>query len=324
MGSADLRRIDALLQLRAALLHFRQSTSGISSQLRARIDRAKTELDRRRRRLDVEIEALEDQVRSDDEDDGEDARRSLDDAYASRSDLREQARRLASAAARHDSAAASWLNALGTTVPAAAAFLAHKYNDASDYLKAGLSVGVGAVAVSDQPPFEIESEVADTSPRQYSMLTDPANATCADDLPVLPSGFSWISISRINRSELPPRDDFPKVSYETMRAGFERLWAELLPLVSATPAANRETFRKFDESHGRVDPMGFVHEESLAHLWDQFFEQRFGNNHIRITAGSDADPWGVDNGRHRIRVAQDLGWKYVPGRLVRFESKRKS
>ncbi|HSW29032.1 MAG TPA: hypothetical protein VLH75_05975 [Longimicrobiales bacterium] len=322
MGSADLRRIDALLQLRSALLRFRQSTSGVASGLRARLGRATADLERQRRRLEDEIQTLEERAGSDDDDERAAARRALAEAYASREDLRDQMRRLARASARHDNAAASWFHALESTVPGAAAFLAQKHAEASSYLQAGAPVGEASLSVADSSAAGFGAGIWSRSVRAGPVPMDPVGATRMEDLPDLPGGFSWIPISEIEESELPAADDFPKVSYATMRAGLNRLWTELIPMIGATPGADRRSCQEFDEAHGRTDPMGFVHEESLAHLWDQFFEERF-RNHIRVAFDSESGRWSVDNGRHRIRVARDLGWRYVPGELIRVESARR-
>lgn len=321
MATADLRRIDALLELRGGFLQFRQSTANIPSQLRARIEQAEGDLERRRRSIDAEIESLEEQARSDDDDARDDAQRALEEAHASRARVRAQQRKLSSAAARHVAAAAAWHRTLETTIPAATAFLAQKHTEAQDYLRAGVPA---AGAPADTSSSALGGTAAKLTCPEIpetlgGALAHPATAASPQELPALPAGFSWIPIDRIDQSELPTRADFKKgVSYDTMRVGLERLWAEMLPRVDASSNRSRELLREFDEVQGRIDPMGFVHEASLAHLWDQFFDPRFTGNHIRVIFETNLDRWTVENGLHRIRVARDLGWKFVPGRVATF------
>lgn len=313
MGSADLRSVDALLQLRGELLRFREATSGIVPAIRLRAQRAKEEIRQQLRRLDDEIDTLSDQIRfSDDDDDAYNARRELENARADRDLLRDRLRRLTQAASRHDAASTSWTATLSSAIPAAAAFLAQKHSEAMAYLQTvseGMPGGGSGLSQSSLSGGTAEIQ----APRPVDSFSDPVHAADPADLPPLPGGFVWIPITSINVSELPSTADYLKVGYGTMQDGLNRLWTELIPMVQQ--GADRSALQAFDEAHGRYDPMGFVHPESLAHLWDQFLERSF-HNHIRVTFETEQGRWSVDNGRHRIKAAQDLGWKYVPGEFV--------
>jgi hypothetical protein len=85
---------------------------------------------------------------------------------------------------------------------------------------------------------------------------------------------------------------------------------EIVPLLVDNPAANRATFEAFDEAHGRIDRMGFVHPSSLAHLWDQLLVRR--GNHIRIEFDERSGKWGIDNGRHRALRASGISENTSP------------
>jgi hypothetical protein len=321
MGAADLRRIDALLQMRNALIRFRDATGNIPAQVRVRIERAEVRLRRKLWHLEAEIRSRQ-ALLADCEDDDErsDIRQAIADVRIELDVLRDRCRSLATAIARYDRATGSWQRAIGKTLPAAAAFLGQKHADAVTYQRNALS---GSAASS----VEIEQRsIAATTAEQGAALPqadavasiDPASARSPDMLPGLPSGLTWVSIDWVDPSNLPTEADFRKgVTYAEMREGFQRMWREIIPLLIANPAANRATFEKFDDAHDRrIDRMGFVHPSSLTHLWDQLLDRRWGH-HIRIEIDEPTGQGSIVNGRHRVKVARDIGWHYVPAELVR-------
>lgn len=320
MGAAELRNVDALVHMRDALVRFRESTSNVSTQLRARVERAEAVLSRHRASLESEIEAQRSLLsESKDEDERREAGRALDEAYAALSVVRKRSRELARAVAHHSRVVTSWHNAIGTTLPAAAAYLAQKHAEATNYQRVALPGS--PVQSSIGGSAEVENAVCASSTGE-SLLAGPAHANSPDELPKLPSGFTWIPISQFDQSELPNRNDFKKgISPSDMANGLQRLWSELIPTLNANARPSRAVCEAFDEANGRVDPMGFVHPESLSNLWDVFFNRR---EHIRVTFDERTEKWSIDNGRHRVRIAKDLGWKYVPGELSRPNLKGKT
>jgi hypothetical protein len=316
MAGAELRKVDALLHLRDALIRFRDSTTSIPSQLRARIERAEAALARQTSFLQTEIQTQRAVLsESDDEDERDDAQRDLDEAIEQLSTTRARARTLAAAVARHNRVAASWQHTTGEKLPAATAFLAGRHAEAVGYQRVASSGG-------HRTHSSGASEHTVTGMQAIDGSADPMSADSPDDLPRLPEGFSWIPIGQFSRSELPGKGDFKKVGYLDMAAGLQRLWSELIPTLNGSDHTNRSVCERFDEANGRVDPMGFIHPESIANLWDKFFDPRF-KEHIRVTYDEATDRWGIDNGRHRIKAAGDLGWKYVPGELLRHSSEMK-
>jgi hypothetical protein len=314
MASADLRRIEALLHLRDALIRFRGATSNIASQIRARIEQAETTLAWQKSSLQAEIETQRAILaESNDDDESDDAQRALEAAYEKLAIVRERSRVFASTVARYNRGVGSWYRAIDEGIPAASAFLAGKYSEAVNYQRAGPFVGNKALSSG------LDGDPRASAKRVNALWSaDPANANSPDELPYLPEGFSWIPISQFSRSqELPAKDDFKKVSYDEMIAGLHRLWAELIPLLNNNDRPNRALCERFDEDNNRIDRMGFVHPESLASLWDWFFNPR---EHIRTTLDSKTGKWGIDNGRHRLKAASDLGWKFVPGQVVQYSS----
>lgn len=206
------------------------------------------------------------------------------------------------------------------TTPAACEFLTRKHSELEAYLAVlppfgGANPGSVGSGLARQPEGMVTEESAVPRPSiAQAAMPGPAEATL-ESLPALPTGLRWIPIASIALSDLPPIDDYKKVPYAEMRRGLQLLWTEMLPLLAQNPGAGREIFERWDREHRRIDRMGGVHPESLAHLWDKFFTRKY-SEHIRVTSQGSDTRLAVDNGRHRIRVARDLGWKFIPGEWV--------
>lgn len=141
-----------------------------------------------------------------------------------------------------------------------------------------------------------------------------AGATEAGLAP-LPVGFTWIPIDRAHPGvgDWPTPTDFRKgVSYEEVLDGTRRLHEEVLPIFGEHPNAGREVFEEFDRRNGRVSTTGLVRPDSLAHLYDQFFGE---HNRMVCWQRSQDGLYEFGNGRHRVRVAMDLGLKFVPAQV---------
>jgi hypothetical protein len=319
MSGADLRRVDALSQMRNALLRFRDATGAIPAQVRVRVERTHAQLQRKQGLLKTNIESLREQLTHCDDDERSEVRRAIADALNALDILRDRRRNLTAAIARHDRAAASWQRAIGNTLPAAAAFLAQKHAEAVAYQTL---TAPGFAASSGQllqfPTIAtLDDAVAGIAQARAVEPSDPIRATSPDALPSLPAGFNWVPIDWVDPLDLPTQADFRKVTYAEMREGLQRMWREIIPMLMSSPKATRATFEEFDEAQGRrIDRMGFVHPSSLAHLWDQLLDRRWGH-HIRIQCNERTGQWSIDNGRHRVKAALDLGWRYVPAELIR-------
>lgn len=139
-------------------------------------------------------------------------------------------------------------------------------------------------------------------------------AQVAEELPVLPEGYDWIPVALAHPEvgRWPEHEEFIKVSYDAMRAGTKLLHAEMVPLFQRHPGAGRDVFEAYDLAHGRTST-GLVHPQSLAHLYDQFFHP---HNMMRCRMRESDGLYEFENGRHRVRVAKDLGLRFVPAKIV--------
>ncbi len=124
---------------------------------------------------------------------------------------------------------------------------------------------------------------------------------------LLPAGFVWIPLDQISAADdLRPDERFHKVSREEVVAGFGMLEDVVLPAIGADPSIDAEHFRALDQSESRAG-----RRRTLA-----VYEAFFGQSAIALTRRQRDGKFGVTNGRHRIRVARDLGWSAVPVRFI--------
>ena len=320
MSAADLRRVDALQQMRNALLRYRDATGPIPVQIRIRVEQAQAQMRRKQGLLETELDSLRGQL-SHCEDDEERLvlRRAISDARIELDILRKRNGNLTTVVAQHNRAAASWQRAIGGMLPAAAAFLAQKHAEAVAYQNF-TTIGIDASAVHLPKQSTIANSgdsVTRIAEGRTAITADPKSAKSPDELPSLPAGFNWVPIDWVDPLDLPTQEDFRKgVTYTEMCEGLQRMWREIMPMLMSNLSVTRSTFEEFDEAQDRrIDRMGFVHPSSLAHLWDQLLDRRWGH-HIRIQFDERTSKWSIDNGRHRVKVARDLGWHYVPAELI--------
>ena len=137
-------------------------------------------------------------------------------------------------------------------------------------------------------------------------------------MPALPEGFEWFPIDGFADADLPGASDPSKgVTEGQMRRGIEKLWTEVMPLLQVEPThQQRARCEQFDREHNRVDRRGFVHPESVAAIWDAFFNTATSAQ-IRIELNPVSGNVTVTNGRHRIKEARALGWRFIPAQVIR-------
>jgi hypothetical protein len=125
----------------------------------------------------------------------------------------------------------------------------------------------------------------------------------------LPPGFRWIRLDQLSEQatrELPDEGDYRKVSQEAVRHGLELLRLEILPAIAQNPTVDSFYFEQVDQRAGR-DPA-----EGARSAYDAFF----GSESIAVDPTLDGEQWNITNGRHRIKIAQELGWPAVPARII--------
>lgn len=138
-----------------------------------------------------------------------------------------------------------------------------------------------------------------------------AAAATITDSP-LPAGFRWVRLDEISPQEmndLPPETDFAKVSYEEVKRGFEVLKDEVLPAIKQDPAnADSDYFWHADQRAGLDESNG------AQRVFNAFFGQ-VSKDYIHLDKKAGDPYFNITNGRHRIKVASDLGWTAIPAEI---------
>ncbi len=119
----------------------------------------------------------------------------------------------------------------------------------------------------------------------------------------LPKGFRWVNLSEIDFNDIPENLPFEKASAEEMKAGFKTLKDKILPMLQNNNI-NSDYFGNIDRVSGQQYRGG----------QQEVFQAFFGRTHIRLSRWSGEKKYNIDNGRHRIKIALELGWPSVPAR----------
>jgi hypothetical protein len=127
----------------------------------------------------------------------------------------------------------------------------------------------------------------------------------------LPGGFVWVRLDEIALDEelIHVRDasDFSKVAYDEMKIGAQRFVDHVLPLVHQDKSvATSEYFAELD----RKGSVPFA--DGMQRVFDAFLGRW---SPIYLCRGSEGGKYTISNGRHRIKIASDLGWLAVPAQV---------
>lgn len=119
------------------------------------------------------------------------------------------------------------------------------------------------------------------------------------------TGFQRIPIDKIDTRDLEhvkAPEDFHKVSHDEMIEGFNKLDQVVDPAVEN--GADGDYFRKLDQSEGLDRENGY----------QRVYEAFYGDDAIRVV--KDGDTYALENGAHRVTVAQETGRDTVPARVI--------
>ncbi|MCL0062522.1 hypothetical protein M1N62_06180 [Thermodesulfovibrionales bacterium] len=128
----------------------------------------------------------------------------------------------------------------------------------------------------------------------------------------LPDGYRWVSLNDIDQNEILKDIKFEKTSSERMKAGFHTLKDEILPALKEDPTRDGWYFADRDREAGRQYPDG------QQRVYDAFF----GQDHIRLERWEGDPYYGITNGRHRILITRELGWRSIPAKTIDVPRKR--
>ncbi len=294
-GEAKLVSVQVLRDLEDALANYSVRVTTALDGFDSEVQRCRRLLEDRRRQAEREVRHRQ-RVRDEIEEDGPgSAERMLADAEDKLAEIERCVREVDSAVASYRRMAARARDAGGDGVRKARTFLARKHSEAQAYL--GLS--------------NAQSSAGDGALRKVAARTTgdaaaPGGGEFAfTDVP-LPAGMRWVRLDDIRREDdLPKHEGFPKVSESEIREGFETLGQHILPFMKAHPGSTSSTFFELDQEAGKGYPSGL----------QRVFEAFFGSEPIVL----DTRPEGglsVTSGRHRIKVARDMGWLAIPAKVI--------
>ena len=123
---------------------------------------------------------------------------------------------------------------------------------------------------------------------------------------ILPDDFRWISLDEIKMEEINDQLEFKKISYEEMKSGLQKLKSQIIPALSKNNNRGKEFFREQDRESG------LSYSDGQLKIYEAFF----GGDHIRLDKNKEKEKYSITNGRHRIKVARDLGWEAIPAQAV--------
>jgi len=295
---AEILALDRLDDLVTALAIFAGKAADALSAMREEFLRQQRDLDEREEEARGEVrhwaEALELA-----EDDGE--RESC--AY-SLAEARERLGRIRGwqARVREESAAFAaqetrFERLLDQALPKSQEFLTTRIDHLRTYSAMQLESDTGAATPGPVPPSA--GGAGGVSSPDPEKLTDHP----------LPDGFVWVPLAEISSTrlaEITSEEDYRKVPYATMVTGLRRLAAEILPRLRQDPnALDLNSFRGLDKEA----------RESYENGLERVYEAFFCKDYIYLERAKGQEKFEIANGRHRIRVAQDLGWGAIPARI---------
>lgn len=296
MDSAQLLSLNALTDLDDALGHF-------GSRAKECLQAAESSLRRQLAQLAVRREDAERQVRvcathlaEASADEKAEAAWLLRVAEERLSLIRRWQGRAEEACQRYQGVARQFEGTANEHIPRAQSNLRTKHDEAAAYLAAQME---GDVPVTQRAPAPPPSQAA-------SATSEAARLDSIVQFP-LPPGFRWVSLEHISRHDnLAGDEGFDKVSENEMRRGLGTLRRQVLPYLANHPNANSLTFLELDGWTAEGGP------KSRQKVYDAFF----GDEPIVLDGPYPDGTFGITNGRHRIKVARDLGWTAVPVKVT--------
>lgn len=255
-------------------------------------------LERQYQRQESRVQALREALsRTDSEDEQEEIYARLREAEIRLDEMRTCMARLRSQYEAYKRQAWTLKDFAEKKTPHAVSFL----RDCGEELKSFLAVSLPGEA----------GEVIEGSTPERSLSVDAApSSKQPPDVGryVLPDGFQWIPLRDIELNDLPSDEEFQKASKDEMRHGFEQLPKVLELLQGRLHESTMDLSLYFMRLDRRA---GCSYQEGLQKVFESFF----ASAPIVLERSSEQPNWTILNGRHRIWVAQQLGWTAVPARL---------
>lgn len=309
MPSAHLISIDALRTFSQAVRALGNHVSAECSEMRDVVGRhvahARANLEIREAEL---AEAVENLRSIDDEDDDDFARRAVE---AAKDALRRAQRRLLET----ESASSRFLAVLGAEMSKLDASLVSSHQ----FLQARVDTAVHYTAITNRSADS--ARVGATAPRHSQLPATnakPLNVPEAPPkaamelLPSLPRKMQWVPVDEIDLESVPDDLQFKKASYDDMRTMMQTFEKTVLPALIKDESLTADGFLGDQNSSVGVSAKipRFAYECMLG--------SPGANDVIAVDAmgAGGRSKRGITSGRHRIKLAKELGWTHVPARVL--------
>jgi hypothetical protein len=289
-SGADVRAVQALADLDRALQHFGGRAAEAVAEIRTRCDRMRRRLDDRTEEAARNVRRCADMLDCADEDDAGYWRHALAEAREQRDELNRWQRRIEEAHDTFRRDARRFEAMLETTLPRGRGIIRSKIDALEQYLAIQLHAAAEAMPALEMPKAGAAGDAA-------ALAAFP-----------LPDGFTWVPMARIRQREEP--FEYRKVDEPTMRNGLLRLRSEILPRLKNQQARSSDDFADLDRRNAHD------YEHGLQRIYDAFF----GNDHVQLSRTHTAGTFDVINGRHRIRLAEELEWDAIPAKVDGMEA----
>ncbi len=307
-----LDNLSALADMRTALKRFGVNMISTLDQIEMRLRRNeeslkdklnvdKSAVERCTRELEHARDALCDRENSDDEDDGEspDCSYEQDAVYQAQADLESLEQQLAFTRQvcgratkqfqEYRLLAGRTKKMMNTEVAQAQALLHTKVTSIENYKN--------VVA-------ESASEFSDISSTATYVPSAPAVVTSSNTGHWVEMGIVNFNLNGIQNVEgISSGADFKKVSKDEMEAGLNK-YTEMKGLIDSGEGDNRDYWTAVDKK------LGLTYAEGYQRIYEAFY----GSEPIRVT--KDGESYTIENGRHRIWLAKQMGITSLPASVV--------
>jgi hypothetical protein len=299
VNKASLGYLDALSEFREALARFRSIGLSLLGANVAEISGGMRVLDYRLKEARAHVRECEYGYAQADEESATDAQRALAGALASLATISRWHGRAEASCQAFRAEQAAMEAALTEQILRCQAQLELKRRQAGEYLAVSLvdTHASGGLGSSGDAARQTRAREPDREAWTLDSITG-----CQ-----LPPGFVWVDLSQINRrDDLREDERFAKVSESDVRRGFGTLLRKVLPYLNKEPTVTSDTIGMLDGQSEKGTP------RSMQTVFDAFF----GSEPIVLDRNYADGTFSVTNGRHRIKVARDLGWPAVPAKIM--------
>ena len=135
------------------------------------------------------------------------------------------------------------------------------------------------------------------------------------ELPELPNGMEWVEIDKIKWNDVPDDLEFKKVPKENMKEMLETFEYRLLPILTENKDVSVNDLMAVDKENtteGSSSSLMLCHDSMIGSSQASDVVVL----HSKPAANTGERELGFTSGRHRTLVAKELGWKYIPARVI--------